>query len=160
MTLRQTNRLLLLCIPKSSKIPHLASFSVDVTKSKKVEAREPKSEKPISIERHRRTCTVCGHNKCAEIAADFVNWKSPALIAEEHGLADPASVYRHAHALGLIASAGGSTSHHSLQRRRGNSVRISSLTRKSDREASRSTWAVSAAGSLAAGAGNATDRGV
>jgi hypothetical protein len=74
-----------------------------VTKSKKVEAREPKSAKRISVHRHKRACTVCGHEKCAEIEADFVNWKSPVLIAEEYGLSDRASVYRHAHALGLIA---------------------------------------------------------
>jgi hypothetical protein len=60
-------------------------------------------DRPVSVERHKRTCTVCGHDKCAEIEADFVNWKSPALIADEYGLADRASIYRHAHALGLIA---------------------------------------------------------
>jgi ParB-like chromosome segregation protein Spo0J len=31
-----------------------------------------------------------------------VGWKSPALIAEEDSLADRASVYRHAYALGLV----------------------------------------------------------
>jgi hypothetical protein len=33
---------------------------------------------------------------------DFVNWKSPVLIATDYGLADRTSVYRHAHALGLM----------------------------------------------------------
>jgi len=37
-----------------------------------------------------------------EIEADFVGWKSPALIAQEYGLADRTSVYRHAHAFGLF----------------------------------------------------------
>jgi hypothetical protein len=36
-----------------------------------------------------------------EIEADFISWRSPTAIAQEYGLADRASVYRHAHALGL-----------------------------------------------------------
>ena len=52
--------------------------------------------------RHKRYCTVCAHEKCAEIEADFIGWKSPAAIAEEYGLADRSSVYRHAHAFGLF----------------------------------------------------------
>jgi len=35
--------------------------------------------------------------------ADFVSWRSPGAIAQEYGLADRASVYRHAHALGLFS---------------------------------------------------------
>lgn len=57
---------------------------------------------PVSLGRHKRHCTVCGHEKCAEIEADFIGWKSPAVIAEEYGLADRSSMYRHAHALGLF----------------------------------------------------------
>src|SRR5208282_5200571 len=37
-----------------------------------------------------------------EIEAEFVAWRSPASLAKEYGLADRASVYRHAHALGLF----------------------------------------------------------
>ena len=55
-----------------------------------------------SLGRHRRNCTVCSHAKRAEIEADFVAWCSPGTIAQEYGLADRASVYRHAHALGLF----------------------------------------------------------
>jgi hypothetical protein len=55
-----------------------------------------------SLGRHRRNCTVCSHQKCAEIESDFVSWRSPGAIAQEYGLADRASVYRHAHALGLF----------------------------------------------------------
>jgi hypothetical protein len=33
----------------------------------------------------------------------FVSWRSPAAIAQEYGLADRSSIYRHAHALGLFA---------------------------------------------------------
>jgi len=45
---------------------------------------------------------VCAHDQREEIEAAFIGWKSPAAIAEEYGLADRASVYRHAHALGLF----------------------------------------------------------
>ncbi len=55
-----------------------------------------------SLGRHRRNCTVCAHPRRAEIEADFVSWRSPGAIAQEYGLADRASVYRHAHALGLF----------------------------------------------------------
>jgi hypothetical protein len=67
-------------------------------KTKEVETAEP-----VSLGRHKRVCTICAHEKRAEIEADFVNWKSPALIADEYGLADRTTVYRHAHALGLMA---------------------------------------------------------
>ena len=60
------------------------------------------TNKPVNLGRHRRNCTVCAHEKCIEIEADFVGWKSPALIATEYGLADRTNVYRHAHALGLF----------------------------------------------------------
>lgn len=62
--------------------------------------REP--SKPVSLKRHKRQCTVCAHEKCAEIEADFVAWKSPIRIASDYGLADRMNVYRHARALGLF----------------------------------------------------------
>ena len=58
--------------------------------------------KPVSQGRHKANCMVCAHKYCAEIEADFVNWKSAAWIATEYRLADRASVYRHAHASGLF----------------------------------------------------------
>ena len=56
----------------------------------------------VSIGRHRRNCSICNHQQCEEINNAFVAWRSPASIAEEFGLGDRASVYRHAHALGLF----------------------------------------------------------
>jgi hypothetical protein len=62
------------------------------------------AEKPaVNLGRHQRQCTVCQHEKCEEIETAFVAWRSPASLAEEFGLADRTSVYRHAHALGLFA---------------------------------------------------------
>jgi hypothetical protein len=56
----------------------------------------------VNLARHKAQCTICTHTKCTEIEAGFVNWESPAKLAEEYGLADRASVYRHAHALALF----------------------------------------------------------
>ena len=55
-----------------------------------------------NLGRHRRACTVCKHPECAEIEAAFVAWESAATISAQHGIADRATVYRHAHALGLF----------------------------------------------------------
>jgi hypothetical protein len=55
-----------------------------------------------SLGRHKRSCSICRHEKRKEIEADFISWQSPATIAREYGLTDRASVYRHAHALGLF----------------------------------------------------------
>jgi hypothetical protein len=72
--------------------------------SERASAMKPteKPNNPVSIGRHRRNSTVCAHEKCEEIESEYVGWKSPALIAEEYSLADRASVYRHAYALGLV----------------------------------------------------------
>ena len=56
----------------------------------------------VSLGRHQRACSVCSHEQREEIEASFIGWRSPAAIAEEFGLADRSSVYRHAHALGLF----------------------------------------------------------
>jgi hypothetical protein len=61
-----------------------------------------KESTAVNLGRHRRTCTVCHHEQREEIESAFVGWCSPAAIAEEYGLADRASIYRHAHALGLF----------------------------------------------------------
>jgi hypothetical protein len=59
--------------------------------------------RPVNLGRHKRNCSVCSHPQQAEIEADFISWRSPAVIAREYGLADRTSVYRHAHALNLFA---------------------------------------------------------
>jgi len=52
---------------------------------------------------HTRQCSICQHSEREEIERDFISWKSPITIAIDYGLADRASVYRHAHALNLFA---------------------------------------------------------
>jgi hypothetical protein len=64
--------------------------------------RRLRKERPVSLGRHRRTCTICAHPERFEIEQAFVTWASPATIAKQYGLKDRASVYRHAHALQLF----------------------------------------------------------
>lgn len=56
-----------------------------------------------NLGRHTAECKVCAHPQREAIERDFINWHSPASIAEEYSLANRASVYRHAHALELFA---------------------------------------------------------
>jgi len=65
-------------------------------------SQERKADAVVSLGRHQRNCSVCGHEQREEIEGAFIGWRSPASIAEEYGLVDRASVYRHAHALGLF----------------------------------------------------------
>ncbi|MGA2509823.1 MAG: hypothetical protein ABSG27_06290 [Candidatus Acidiferrales bacterium] len=53
--------------------------------------------------RHGRKCKVCRHPDRDAIERDFLRWRSPDRIAEDYGIADHSSVYRHAHATGLFA---------------------------------------------------------
>lgn len=61
------------------------------------------TEKPVSRGRHEQNCGICKHPRREDIEQAFVSWRSPAKIAEEYGLRDRSSVYRHSHALGLFA---------------------------------------------------------
>ena len=65
-------------------------------------ARERNSDARISVGRHQRACSICCHVQREEIESAFIGWGSPVAIAVEFGLADRASVYRHARALGLF----------------------------------------------------------
>lgn len=56
--------------------------------------------KPISLRRHRRDCRICAHPDKAAIEQCFLEWESPAAIAEQFALADRRTVYRHMHATG------------------------------------------------------------
>ena len=52
--------------------------------------------------RHNRKCNVCRHAEREAIEHDFLRWHSPDRIAEDYGIADHSSIYRHAHATGLF----------------------------------------------------------
>jgi hypothetical protein len=57
----------------------------------------------VSLGRHRRNCSVCAHPERSEIEAEFIDWRSPAALAQQFGLTDRSSIYRHAHAFDLFA---------------------------------------------------------
>jgi hypothetical protein len=65
-------------------------------------SRKHNPDATASLGRHRRTCSVCRHAQCGEIESAYISWRSPAAIAKDYGLADRASVYRHARALELV----------------------------------------------------------
>jgi hypothetical protein len=56
----------------------------------------------VNLGRHAAECKICVHPQRKEIERDFVDWQSPARIARQYGLRHRATVYRHAHALGLM----------------------------------------------------------
>ncbi len=62
-----------------------------------------KKEREATIDpgRHAAECKICAHAQREEIEREFINWRSPVAIAKHYKLANRASVYRHAHALGL-----------------------------------------------------------
>ena len=64
--------------------------------------RKRSSRKRPASERHNRKCNVCRHADRAAIDQDFLAWHSPDRIAEDYGIADHSSIYRHAHATGLF----------------------------------------------------------
>lgn len=61
-----------------------------------------KRSKPVNLGRHAAECGICAHPLRDEIERDFINWRSPAAIAKQYELGNRATVYRHAHALGLF----------------------------------------------------------
>ncbi len=65
-------------------------------------SKQPKPTRPISLGRHSRNCTVCGHKCREEIEREFINWTGVKVISKEFGLKDRTAVYRHAHAFGLF----------------------------------------------------------
>lgn len=64
---------------------------------------QTKAANPVSLGRHSRNCTVCSHKYREEIEQEFINWTSPKVIGKKFGLKDRTSIYRHAHAVGLVA---------------------------------------------------------
>jgi hypothetical protein len=56
----------------------------------------------VNLGRHQRNCSICRHDQREAIEDAFVGWQSPAAIANEYGLTDRATIYRHAHALDLF----------------------------------------------------------
>jgi len=68
---------------------------------KKPRKQKDSSETPINRGRHEALCTICAHKHREEIEAAFVNWASPAKIANEFKITRD-SLYRHAKAADLF----------------------------------------------------------
>ena len=64
--------------------------------------RANNSTKLVNYGRHSAGCKICAHELREEIERDFVSWHGPAEIAKTYHLRDRATIYRHAHALGLF----------------------------------------------------------
>jgi hypothetical protein len=58
-------------------------------------------DKPISPGRHEYHCTICSHAQRGEIERAFLDWTSLSSISKQFSVSRD-SVYRHAHALGLM----------------------------------------------------------
>lgn len=81
-------------------------------------SQQPTMEAAVNLGRHKRACSVCAHQQQEEIETAFIDWRSPAAIAKEFGLADRAIAYRH----GLFFKGG-------IQTRRALDCRIGPLGR-------------------------------
>ena len=60
-------------------------------------------DRPVNLGRHKRNCSICSHPERDTIEQSFLHWHSPEEIAEQFGLPDWSSVYRHVRAFGLFA---------------------------------------------------------
>jgi hypothetical protein len=57
---------------------------------------------PAALERHNRKCQVCRHPDREDIESDYIQWKTPWLIAHQFKI-PVRSIYRHCEALGLTS---------------------------------------------------------
>jgi hypothetical protein len=53
-------------------------------------------------ERHARKCEICRHSERDAIEREFIDWHPPGTIVDNYQLNSRASIYRHAHAVGLF----------------------------------------------------------
>lgn len=58
--------------------------------------------RPVNLARHQSHCNVCRHPNREAIEHDYLEWRCPSEIAIDYGLSDRTSIYRHAHATGLL----------------------------------------------------------
>ena len=52
--------------------------------------------------RHARKCEICHHSDRDAIEGEFIDWHPPDTIVDDYELNSRASIYRHAHAVGLF----------------------------------------------------------
>jgi hypothetical protein len=84
----------------TSKVPSaLASFDSSASFDSPIPS-DPSL--PPDFDRHSRRCAVCSHPDRDAIEGEFIRWRSPKNIVRNYKIADPSSLYRHAHATGLF----------------------------------------------------------
>jgi len=64
--------------------------------------RETKPPVKAPLGRHMRKCAVCRHRDRDAIELEFLRWRRSKDIAEDYGIVDQSSIYRHARAAGLF----------------------------------------------------------
>lgn len=57
---------------------------------------------PVNLGRHAAKCRLCNHPSRAAIEFDFLNWRNPFDLVNSYGLRSLSTIYRHAHATGLL----------------------------------------------------------
>jgi hypothetical protein len=65
--------------------------------------RTNRSEESRPSSRHARKCSICRRVDRKDIEDAFLRWRSPDSIVSEFRLAHHSTIYRHAHATGLVA---------------------------------------------------------
>lgn len=55
-----------------------------------------------NLARHAAKCRLCNHPSRAAIEFDFLNWRNPFDLVQSYGLRSLSTIYRHAHATGLL----------------------------------------------------------
>ena len=53
--------------------------------------------------RHSRKCEICRHPDRQAIELEFLGWRHPENIVDDYELTSRSSIYRHAHATGLLS---------------------------------------------------------
>lgn len=66
------------------------------------EGKGPMPELKAPLGHHTRKCTVCHHPYRKAIELEFVRWRSAQDIADDYGVPDCSSIYRHARATKLF----------------------------------------------------------
>ena len=85
--------------PKSRKTARASRAIVQCRR--RTAASLPKREL-TPIERHARKCIICKHDQREEIEEDFLQWGHPDSITQTYQLVNYRTIYRHAHATGLM----------------------------------------------------------
>jgi hypothetical protein len=61
-----------------------------------------RGQKTAFLSRHAAKCRICSHPDRAAIEFDFLNWRNPFDLVQAYNLRSLTTIYRHAHATGLI----------------------------------------------------------